>query len=222
MESLRELKKLLKPGQFYHVMFKFRGLVVKRKLKLLEYDAKEKFIVFQHQSSISKLLPVGESLYVLVPGWDMYIKTNIFSERKGKLYLYIEGLTPPPPFVNREYVRVEPDPNEPVRVKLNLKEKSLEGTVKDISEVGVGVIFDRKDLSEEDIILMKDMRKFKGEIHLPKACFNAVLNLEHITDIDRFKILMGFSIDAGKVGKRELQRYIFERQREIAKELSNL
>ena len=222
MEWFKELKKLLKPGQLYHVMFKFRGLVVKRKLKLIEYEPKEKFIIFQSQNSISKLLPVGESLHILVPGWDMYIKTNIFSERKGKLYLYIEELTPPPPFVNREYVRVEPDPNEPVKVKLELKGKSLEGVVKDISEVGVGIIFDRKDLSEEDIILMKDTRKFRGEIHLPNACVSAILHLEHITDLDRFKVLMGFSIDVGNIGKKELQRYIFERQREIAKEISNL
>ncbi len=223
MNWLKELKDILKPGQLYYVMFRFKGLVVKRKMKLLEYDSKERFLIFLSQNgNVSKLLPAGESLYVFVDKWNMYVQASIFSERKGKLYLYIEDLVPPPPFVNRQYVRVEPDPGSPVKVELRFGDRCLKGEVKDISEAGVGVIIDRKNITEEELIEIKNFKDIGATISLPNGNVEAKLELRHILELDRYRVLLGFSMKVSKLDERILQKYIFERQREIAKEISSL
>jgi hypothetical protein len=223
MSWLKELKGILKPGQAYYVMFRFKGLVVKRKMKLLEYDFKEKFLVFASPNgNVSKLIPAGENLYVFVDRWNMYIKASIFSERKGKLFLYIEDLVPPPPFINRQYVRVEPDPGSPVKVEIIAGDRSFKGEVKDISEAGIGIILDRKNISDEELIELKKIKRLEANISLPIGNIKAILELRHILELDRYRVLLGFSMKVSKLDERTLQKYIFERQREIAKEISSL
>ncbi len=223
MKWLRELKNIFKPGNYYYITFSFKGLVVKRKFKLIEYDPKERLVIFKNPyGGMFKLLSTEDKPYIQVPEWKMYVQTSIFSEREGRLYLYIEDLTPPPPFVTREYVRVEVDQGNPVRVIVSAEGKTYEGYARDVSEKGIGVVFDRKDVGEEDIYIMKNTEELEAEILFPTGKVEAKLKLKHVTDIDKYKVLLGFSINVDKFNERELQKYIFERQREIAKELSSL
>ncbi len=228
MELLRNIEK----GDTYEVIVSWKEIPIKVKLKVRWVSPQERFISFEFKDCRFKsIFSADKEVYVKLG--DVYLLTEVFSNLRDELVLEVESITPPPPIVMREFVRVQTSEKEPVYVIFYLdEENTLLVKATDISEMGVGVLIDKGQverlLSSLDVpqegssalihrslpllIEMPDGYKLKAEGELRNI----------ITQEGATYVRLGFSIRLPERDLKHIRAYVMRRQKEMIEHLNML
>ena len=223
-----ELLKSIKVGEPHEIITTWQGVPVKIKQKVRWVSVPDRLISFDFSDCKFKRAFSNEKVYVKLG--ELYPECDIFSNIRDELVLYVNMVSPPPPVVIREFVRVEPSESKPVYVSFCAGEDCIVSVkAVDVSESGVGVM-----LSKEYVAKLLSMlntpegesyyKTFSIVIELPEeGRISALGELKNILSKDEgIYFRLGFKIEPKPADLKKLRSYIMKRQREILDKLRSL
>jgi c-di-GMP-binding flagellar brake protein YcgR len=212
----------------YEVITTWHEIPVKTKQKVKWVSVPDRLISFDFSGCKFKQAFSDEKVYVKLG--ELYLECDIFSNIRDELVLHVDMVSPPPPVVMREFVRVEPSESKPVYVSFCAGEDCIvSAKAVDVSESGVGVM-----LSKEDVAKLLSMlnnsevepyhKTFSMVIELPEdGSISAIGELKNILSKDEgTHFRLGFNIELKPADLKKLRSYIMKRQREILDKLNSL
>ncbi len=221
----------LKEGNTYEIITSYREIPIRLRLKLKWLEEEDKLAGFDGSNyPLIKVFSSETPVYIKLDE-DVYLKTSMFSNLRHELVLKVEGETPPPPFIKREVVRVEPDPSKPVYANLCIDDVcSFRLQVANISERGLCVLVHHQD---EDIIKRleemvekhgKDKPNISVEIEFPDGeVARGQGEIKSITEKeDDIYVKIGLLLSGYPDELRKISNYVLNRQREILTSLRML
>ena len=164
-----ELLKNIKVEEPYEIITTWQGMPVRIKQKVKWVLVSDRLISFdfsdcKFKRAFSKRL--GE----------LYLECDIFSNIRDELVLRVDMVSPPPPVVMREFVRVEPSESQPVYVYFCAGEDCIvSAKAVDESESGVGVMLSKEDVTK----LLSMLSSAEGEAY--HKTFSMVIELPNET-----------------------------------------
>jgi len=223
-----ELLKNIKVGEPHEIITTWQGVPVRIKQKVRWVSVPDRFVSFDFSDCKFKRAFSNEKVYVKLG--ELYLECDIFSNIRDELVLYVNMVSPPPPVVIREFVRVEPSESKPVYVSFCAGEDCIVSVkAVDVSESGVGLM-----LSKEDVAKLLSMlnnsevepyhKTFSMVIELPEeGSISALGELKNILSKDEgIYFRLGFKIEPKPADLKKLRSYIMKRQREILDKLKSL
>ncbi len=215
-------------GKVYSLITKYKEVPVRANMKLSWIDEEGRLLGFswgrtQLRGAFSTLDPV----YVEVTP-EEFAKTQVFSNLGKELVLMLENFVPPPDFIKRRSVRVEPDENKPVKVIVEAEGTKLETEAKDVSETGVGL---RVSIEEhkEFVELLRELsenpkeaeKTFNIKVLLPDGEeAKGTGKLRNVIGLGRdVYVRIGFEVSFPKREISKIRKYVMERQKEIVRAL---
>jgi hypothetical protein len=223
-----ELLKSIKVGEPHEIITTWQGVPVRIKQKVRWVSVPDRFVSFDFSDCKFKRAFSNEKVYVKLG--ELYLECDIFSNIRDELVLRVNTVSPPPPVVMREFVRVEPSESKPVYVSFCAGEDCIvSAKAVDVSESGVGVM-----LSKEYVAKLLSMlntpegesyyKTFSIVIELPEeGRISALGELKNILSKDEgIYFRLGFKIEPKPADLKKLRSYIMKRQREILDKLMSL
>lgn len=223
-----DLLKSIKVGEPHEIITTWQGVPVRIKQKVRWVSVPDRFVSFDFSDCKFKRAFSNEKVYVKLG--ELYLECDIFSNIRDELVLHVNMVSPPPPVVMREFVRVEPSEHKPVHVSFCAGEDCIVSVkAVDVSESGVGVM-----LSKEDVAKLLSMlnnsevepyhKTFSMVIELPEeGSISAIGELKNILNKDEgIYFRLGFKIEPKPADLKKLRSYIMKRQREILDKLMSL
>lgn len=223
-----ELLKSIKVGEKHEIITTWQGVPVRIKQKVRWVSVPDRFVSFDFSDCKFKRAFSNEKVYVKLG--ELYLECDMFSNIRDELVLHVNMVSPPPPVVMREFVRVEPSESKPVHVSFCAGEDCIVSVkAVDVSESGVGVM-----LSKEDVAKLLSMlnnsevepyhKTFSMVIELPEeGSISAIGELKNILNKDEgIYFRLGFKIEPKPADLKKLRSYIMKRQREILDKLMSL
>ena len=223
-----ELLKGIKVGDQHEIITTWHGVPVRIKQKVRWVSVPDRFISFDFSDCKFRRAFGEETVYVKLG--ELYLECDIFSNIRDELVLSVNTVSPPPPVVMREFVRVEPSESKPVYVSFCAGEDCIASAkAVDVSERGVGVM-----LSKEDVTKLLSMlntteeepyhKTFSLVIELPEeGSISALGELKNVLSKEEgIYFRLGFKIELTPVDLKKLRSYIMKRQREILDKLRTL
>jgi hypothetical protein len=223
-----ELLKSIKVGELHEIITTWQGVPVRIKQKVRWVSVPDRFVSFDFSDCKFKRAFSNEKVYVKLG--ELYLECDIFSNIRDELVLHVNMVSPPPPVVMREFVRVEPSENKPVYVSFCTGEDCIiSAKAVDVSESGVGVM-----LSKEDVAKLLSMlnnsevepyhKTLSMVIELPEeGSISTLGELKNILSKDEgIYFRLGFKIEPKPADLKKLRSYIMKRQREILDKLRTL
>ena len=227
MDTADRLKSI-KVGEPYEIITTWQGVPVRIKQKVRWVSVPDRFVSFDFSDCKFRRAFSNEKVYVKLG--ELYLECDIFSNIRDELVLHVDMVSPPPPVVMREFVRVEPSEIKPVYVSFCAGEDCIVSVkAVDVSESGVGVM-----LSKEDVAKLLSMlnnsevepyhKTFSMVIELPEeGSISALGELKNILNKDEgIYFRLGFKIEPKPADLKKLRSYIMKRQREILDKLRSL
>ncbi|WP_448588393.1 hypothetical protein [Thermocrinis sp.] len=223
-ELLRDINK----GHSYEVITAWHGVPVRIKLKVKWVSTQDRLVSFDFSECKFRRAFTKEKVYIKLG--EIYIECEIFSNIRDELVLLVNSVSPPPPVVLREFVRVEPSKNKPVLVSFCVEDECISSVeAVDISEKGVGVMLTKGEMEKLFSILSTDdgrgyQRSISLVIEIPgEGPIEAVGELKNLISKDEgVYFRLGFKLNLGMSDLRKLRNYIINRQREILEKLRSL
>jgi c-di-GMP-binding flagellar brake protein YcgR len=227
--DIAELLKNIKVEEKYEVITTWHEIPVKTKQKVKWVSVPDRLISFDFSGCKFKQAFSDEKVYVKLG--ELYLECDIFSNIRDELVLRVNMVSPPPPVVIREFVRVEPSKSKPVYVSFCVGEDCMvSAKAVDISESGVGVIISKEDVTK---LLSSMLNSAEGEVY--HKTFSMVIELPEegsISALGKLKNIrsnnedthfrLGFNIELKPADLKKLRSYIMKRQREILDKLNSL
>jgi len=223
-----ELLKSIKVGEPYEIITTWQGVPVRIKQKVRWVSVPDRFVSFDFSDCKFRRAFSKEKVYVKLG--ELYLECDIFSNIRDELVLYVNTVSPPPPVVMREFVRVEPSESKPVYVSFCAGEDCMvSAKAVDVSESGVGVMLSKEDVAK--LFSMLDSaegeayhKTFSMVIELPEeGSISAIGELKNILSKDEdIYVRLGFKIELKPADLRKIRSYIMKRQREILDKLRSL
>ncbi len=222
---------MLEIGKTYDLITKYKEVPVKTHLKLSWIDDEGDLVGFDWKKSTLKgAFSTLDPVYIKL-NQHQFLKTQVFSNLGKELVLSLEDIVPPPDFIKRRSVRVQPDENNPVKVQVKFGEKSLIAKASDVSETGVGMsINPDSDEHRPFIDFLKDKLNelkedefidFDVEIYLPEG--EIVMGkgrLKNVIGLGRdIYVRLGFEVSFPKQEITKIRKYVMNRQKEIIQSL---
>ena len=227
-----DLLSSLVEGKVYQVVANYKEIPIRVNLILNWIEKKDGLIGFDWGgSNLKRAFSTIGPVYVQLSE-SSFLKTEVFSNLGKELVLTAISITPPPEFIRRRSVRVEPRENEPIRVKLEMDDLSTTSIVKDISETGIGIILD-SDTQRSFIEALKnkldhlkedDHVHFNITVSLPKCGEeNGEGKLRNVVGLGKeIYVRLGFEVNFPQDELKKIKRYVIKRQREIIQSLRML
>ncbi len=223
-----ELLKRIKVGDHYEIITSWHGVPVRIKQKVRWVSLPDRFISFDFSKCKFKQAFSEEKVYVRLG--EFYIECNVFSNVRDELVLTVNTVSPPPPVIMREFVRVEPSESKPVYVSFCTEEDCVTSAkATDISERGIGLMLSKEQVSKLFSMLnpteSENYRKtFSLVIELPdEGSISALGELRNILSKEEgIYFRLGFKLELKPADLRKLRNYIMKRQREILDKLKSL
>jgi hypothetical protein len=226
--DIAELLKSIKVGEPHEIITTWQGVPVRIKQKVRWVSVSDRFVSFDFSDCKFKRAFSNEKVYVKLG--ELYLECDIFSNIRDELVLYVNMVSPPPPVVIREFVRVEPSESKPVYVSFCAGEDCIvSAKAVDVSESGVGVM-----LSKEYVAKLLSMlntpegepyhKTFSMVIELPEeGSISSLGELKNILNKDEgIYFRLGFKIEPKPADLKKLRSYIMKRQRQILDKLRSL
>ncbi len=228
MERLR-ISKIFKAGECYEIVTKYKEVPVRVFMRLNWAEDDGRLLGFDWgKTHLRAVFSTTDPVYVRLSPKE-YAQTRVFSNMGKELVLMLENFVDPPDFIRRRFVRVEPDEHKPVGIEIEFDENRLETTVTDISEMGLGVVLDKKEHPEFIEFLKREVNNDKREDPLELRLIVKLPEFGTAEGKGRLRNVVSFGRDAYvKLGfetifpKRELdkvRKYVIKRQKEIIKSL---
>lgn len=223
-----ELLKSVKVGEKYEIITAWQGVPVKIKRKVRWVSVPDRLISFDFSDCKFRRAFSNEKVHVKLN--ELYLECDIFSNIRDELVLHVNTVSPPPPVVIREFVRVVPSESKPVYVSFCAGENCIvSAKAVDVSESGVGLMLSKEDVTK----LLSMLGSAEGEtyhktfsmiIDLPEeGSISAVGELKNILDKENgIYFRLGFKIELKPSDLKKLRSYIMKRQREILDKLKSL
>jgi hypothetical protein len=223
-----ELMKSIKVEKPYEIITTCQGVPVRIKQKVRWVSVPDRFVSFDFSDCKFKRAFSNEKVYVKLG--ELYLECDIFSNIREEIVLHVDTLSPPPPVVMREFVRVEPSESQPVYVSFCTEEDCIVSVkAVDVSESGVGVMLSKEYVAK----LLSMLNNSEGEpyhktfsmvIELPEeGRISAIGELKNILSKDEgIYFRLGFKIEPKPADLKKLRSYIMKRQREILDKLRTL
>jgi len=223
-----ELLKSIKVGEKHEIITTWQGVPVRIKQKVRWVSVPDRLISFDFSDCKFKRAFSNEKVYVKLG--ELYLECDIFSNIRDELVLHVDMVSPPPPVVMREFVRVEPSESKSVYVSFCTGEDCIvSAKAVDVSESGVGLMLSKEDLAK----LFSMLNSAEGEayhktfsmvIELPEeGSISALGELKNILSKDEgIYFRLGFKIEPKPADLKKLRSYIMKRQREILDKLRSL
>ncbi len=229
---MEKLSDIFKTGKVYDVLTKYKEVPVKAPMPLLWVDEEGRLLGFDWKKvTVKKAFSSLEPVYVKVSPSE-YAKTQIFSNLGKELVLVLESLVPPPEFINRKSVRVEPDEEKPVKVEIIFNGKRIEGNATDVSETGVGVKLplegnnDFVEFVKEKLksLQEKENLEFDVKVHLPdNGTAQGKGKVRNLLGSGKdLYVRLGFEVEFPRRELDKIRRYVIQRQKEIIQSLRML
>jgi hypothetical protein len=223
-----ELLKSIKVGELHEIITAWQGVPVRIKQKVRWISVPDRLISFDFSECKFKRAFSNEKVYVKLG--ELYLECDIFSNIRDELVLRVNTVSPPPPVVMREFVRVQPSESKPVYVSFCAGENCIvSAKAVDVSESGVGLMLSKEDVAK--LFSMLDFaegeayrRTFSMVIKLPEeGNISALGELKNILSKDEgIYFRLGFKIELKPADLKKLRSYIMKRQREILDKLISL
>jgi len=226
--NVYDILKDIKEGHSYEIITTWHGIPVKIRLKVKWVSLQDRFISFDFSECKFRRAFAEEKVYIKLG--EVYIECDIFSNIRDELVLSANSISPPPPVIVREFVRVKPDENKPVFVSFCIGDECI-GPAKavDISEKGVGIVLSKQEVEKLFSALGADSKEVYHNnipliIEIPgESPINAVGELKNIIGKqDEVYFRLGFKLDLKPSDLKKLRNYIINRQREILDKLRTL
>ncbi len=220
---------ILKTGEHYSIITKYKEVPVKAHLKLSWTDREGNLLGFDwRRSHLKPAFSTLDSVYVKLNPQE-YIKTQVFSNLGKELVLSVDDIVSPPEFIKRRAVRVEPDENRPVKVRIYFNHNSLDALASDVSETGVGISLDinsNRDFVEFIKAKLEELREdefIELSIHVELPCGDVVEGtgrLKNVIGLGKdVYVRVGFEINFPKKEINKIKNYVMDRQKEIVQSL---
>lgn len=228
MDKIR-VSDIFEVGNSYEVVTKYKEIPVRVTMVLSWVEDDGRLIGFDWgRTHLKGAFSTLDPVYVKLSPKE-YAQTQVFSNLGRELVLTVENLVEPPEFVRRRSVRVEPDENKPVEVEIAFDGKAIKTSARDVSEMGIGVLLDKKkhkdfiEFIEKELENLKedDFIEFDIRVHLPE-CGEASGRGRLRNVIGRGKdvyMRLGFEVEFPKEGLNRIRRYVMNRQKEIIQSL---
>ncbi len=225
--NIYDLLKDIKERHSYEVVTTWQGVPIRIKLKVKWVSLRDRFVSFDFSECKFRRAFAEEKVYIKLG--EIYIECDIFSNIRDELVLVANAVSPPPPVIMREFVRVEPSENKPVFVSFCIENECI-GPAKavDISEKGVGVVLPKQDIEKLFSALGTNIKEAYNNIPLiieipGEGSIKAVGELKNIVGKEEgVYFRLGFKLDLTPPDLKKLRNYIINRQREILEKLRTL
>ncbi len=231
--SDRELGNIFRVGSKYEVITKYKEIPIKAVMPLKWIEEEDRFLGFDwSRVPVKRAYSTLDHVYVKLES-NEYAETSVFSNLGKELVLVFERVVPPPEFIKRKTVRVEPDPNHPIYANICVDDTcSIRSEVKDISETGIGLTL-RRDKNEKFYNKLVEMLSnpeesvkvpFSVRVELPDGVeVRGHGDLRNVVGVgEEVYIRLGFKVDYSREDMDKLRRYILHRQQEIIQSLKIL
>ena len=223
--NVYDLLKEIKEGHSYEIITTWHGVPVRIKLKVRWVSLQDRFVSFDFSECKFRRAFAEEKVYIKLG--EIYVECDIFSNIRDELVLVANSVSPPPPVIMREFVRVEPTENKPVFVSFCIENECI-SSVKavDISERGIGVLLPKQEVEKLFSILGANSKEvYHNSIYLiieipgenPIEALGELKNI--ISKEDEVYFRLGFRLDLRPSDLKKLRNYIINRQREILDKL---
>ncbi|ADC89804.1 type IV pilus assembly PilZ [Thermocrinis albus DSM 14484] len=224
--NLYDLIGELREGGSVELLSQWKGVPVRVRMTIKWVSPEERFVSLDMKDCRFRHIFSSPSVYMKLK--EVYIEASVFSNIRDELVVEVLGIAPPPPFVLREFVRVEPSDREPIYVNFWVHETEfVRAKVVDISEVGVGVLLTKEEAER----LLTDLtpphslhKEVYLELYLPHS--DTIRGLGELRNIlshqEGVYVRLGFRLEMEEKDKRKLRQYILRRQREILEDLRKL
>ncbi|ACO03038.1 MAG TPA: PilZ domain-containing protein [Persephonella sp.] len=204
---LREVLNWMKEQDSIEVAVFFNEVPVKAKLKVLDIDYERKQIIWSFNEKLRIPLLDNRVIYFKYRN-DIFIATVIIHDDKEMVTSFPTLALEPK--LNRRYVRVTTSPENPAFLIIDGKKYPIE----DISEAGIGIIL------PSDIGLKEGEEK-EMELELKGTVFDIKGKIVYIKDQGNNLIRVGIKLlDIPNRVRNQIVKYVFERQRDIAKKIT--
>ncbi len=218
------------------IIFFYEEIPISEKIKIREFNKDAKTILLEPEKKLVKALMEITDVYFKLRHNDknIFLKSKIiYGSEKG-----VEITLPEPvedDRIFRFYLRVKTSDRKPVFVEImerddeNKKEEKkklkIKGKAKDISETGIGVILKKEDYQKDKnlenfVENIKEDDIYNLKIHLPHTTVETKGLIVKTIDEEKYKKLGITFVDIDLDSREEIFKYIFERQKEILKELN--
>ncbi|WP_456401494.1 flagellar brake protein [Persephonella sp.] len=204
---LREVLNYLKNQDSIEVAVFFNEVPVKAKLKVLEIDHERKQIIWTFNEKLRVPLLDNRVIYFKYRN-EIFIATVIIHDDKEMVTSFPSMALEPK--LNRKFVRVTTCPENPAKVVIKGRKFSIE----DISESGVGVILPID-------INLKEGEEIELKLELNEQSYDVKGKVVYIKDQGSNLIRVGIKFtDMHNRVRNQIAKYVFERQRDIAKKIT--
>ncbi len=226
----KPLRHIFKIGGRYEVITKYKEIPIKAVMPLKWIEEGDRFLGFDWSKvNVKRAYSTLDNVYVKL-GQDSYAQTSVFSNLGKELVLVFESIVPPPEFIRRKTLRVEPDPSQPVYANVCVDDTcSIRSEVKDISETGVGLTISRGRSGEFYNKLREILSNPESSMRIPFSITVELPDGEKVRghgDLrnviglgEEVYIKLGFKVDYSREDLEKLRRYILHRQQEIIQSL---
>ncbi|WP_457641588.1 flagellar brake protein [Persephonella sp.] len=203
----REILNWLKSQDGVEVAVFFNEVPIKAKLKVNDIDYEKKQIIWSFNEKLKVPLLDNRDIYFKYRD-NVYVITVIIHNNKEMVTSFPSLALEPK--LNRRYVRVTTSPENPAYVTI----KGKKFQINDISEEGIGIILPVDlDLRENEEIDME--LEIKGNIFPVKG--KIVYTKNQGKNLVRVGIKL---LNIPNRVRNQIVKYVFERQRDIAKKIS--
>jgi c-di-GMP-binding flagellar brake protein YcgR len=204
---LREILNWMKDQENIEVAVFFNEVPVKAKLKVLDIDYERKQIIWSFNEKLRIPLLDNRVVYFKYRN-DIFIATVIIHDDKEMVTSFPSLALEPK--LNRKYVRVTTSPENPAFLILGNKKYPVE----DISEAGIGIIL------PSDIGLQEG-EELDMKLELKNNVFDIKGKIVYMKDQGNNLVRAGIKLlDIPNRVRNQIAKYVFERQRDIAKKIT--